>query len=97
LTSLICLDQTMFDPHTAKLCSVFKVPTCVLMTQRLISYSLVDFLSTSFRYFLFAFNCLSLRKRFLLALKTFTTLPCFFFFVNFYLLIVFSAKRQEVL
>ena len=29
LTSLICLDQTMFDPHTAKLCSVFKVPTCV--------------------------------------------------------------------
>ena len=29
LTSLICLDQTLFDPHTAKLCSVFKVPTCV--------------------------------------------------------------------
>ena len=53
LTSLICLDQTMFDPHTAKLCSVFKVPTCVLVTQRFISYSLVWFLSTSFRYFLF--------------------------------------------
>ncbi|MCT3475816.1 hypothetical protein EFR63_01860, partial [Lactobacillus delbrueckii subsp. lactis] len=45
---------TLFDPHTAKLCSVFKVPTCVLVTQRFISYSLVDFLSTSFRYFLFA-------------------------------------------
>ena len=54
LTSLICLDQTLFDPHTAKLCSVFKVPTCVLVTQRFISYSLVDFLSTSFWYFLFA-------------------------------------------
>ena len=54
LTSLICLDQTLFDPHTAKLCSVLKVPTCVLVTQRFISYSLVDFLSTSFWYFLFA-------------------------------------------
>ncbi|MDA3849250.1 hypothetical protein, partial [Lactobacillus delbrueckii] len=53
LTSLICLDQTMFDPHTAKLCSVFKVPTCVLVTQRFISYSLVDFLSTSFLIFIF--------------------------------------------
>ena len=56
LTSLICLDQTMFDPHTAKLCSVFKVPTCVLVTQRFISYSLVDFLSTSF--LIFSFPCL---------------------------------------
>ena len=53
LTSLICLDQTMFDPHTAKLCSVFKVPTCVLVTQRFISYSLVDSLSTSFWYLFF--------------------------------------------
>ena len=43
----------MFDPHTAKLCSVFKVPTCVLVTQRFISYSLVDFLSTSFLIFIF--------------------------------------------
>ena len=56
LTSLICLDQTMFDPHTAKLCSVFKVPTCVLVTQRFISYSLVDSLSTSF--LIFSFPCL---------------------------------------
>ena len=54
LTSLICLDQTMFDPHTAKLCSVFKVPTCVLVTQRFVSYSLVWFLSTSFWYLFFA-------------------------------------------
>ena len=61
LTSLICLDQTMFDPHTAKLCSVFKVPTCVLVTQRFISYSLVDFLSTSFLIFIFCLRetCLS--------------------------------------
>ena len=55
LTSLICLDQTLFDPHTAKLCSVFKVPTvaCLSATQRFISYSLVKNLSTSFLIYFF--------------------------------------------
>ena len=79
LTSLICLDQTMFDPHTAKLCSVFKVPTCVLVTQRFISYSLVDSLSTSFWY-LFCLQ-LSFVKKALCVLPEdiyyFTSIFCF--------------------
>ena len=47
--------QVNLNPHTAKLCSVFKVPTvaCLSATQRFISYSLVKNLSTSFLIYFF--------------------------------------------
>lgn len=91
LTSLICLDQTMFDPHTAKLCSVFKVPTCVKWRNVLYLTRLLTSCQQVFWYLFL--SCFKHLARF----KTNNTLPCFFFFVNFCLLIVFSAKRQEVL
>jgi hypothetical protein len=90
LTSLICLDQTMFDPHTAKLYSVFKVPTCVKWRNVLYLTRLFDSCQQVFDScqqvfdICFVFNYLSLRKRFVFYLKTFTTLPPFFVFVNLY-------------